>query len=231
MKRTIHKTVILLGGVLTLLVTTNLFPTAQGGLYPEENVDKVHTRITAIGVSIPDETALESWGYNITGSALFQLSLNYELWNAGRDVASFETGCWDELEDIIPLAYSWDTDHIVEIQSRRNILITCSPLVRTFEFDPGITTGTAKFYLNVTDWTSDTLPIGNYTFHVGRTTWQERLPATLHIESNRTWTEFTDLPEGWGIEKSIPGYPLILFGIGILMIVGLWEWTRKQVFG
>ena len=83
-------------------------------------------------------------------------------------------------------------------------------------------------YLNVSDWTSDTLPLGNYTFHVGRSTWQERLPATLHVESDRTWTEIADLPEDWGVIKTIPGYDSWMLGAGVVAVVGLWGWKRKK---
>ena len=233
MKRTINKTMLLLGGVLTFLIIANCFPLVQSVKDPgsEENVDNLNTRITNIEISLPSEAFienLEGWSFNFSGSMLFQLSLEYRLWNTGRKIAAFTTSNWYDLRDIIPLECTWDTLHSGEIDFHRNLLIAIHPMVKTYEFPPGITNGTARFYLSVKEWTSDTLPFGNYTFNVGKATWGEHLPATLHVENNQTWTETADLPEGWGIDASISGYPPKFLGVGVVGIAGFWGWTRKR---
>ncbi len=230
MRRKIKKKDLLLMGMMTLFLIVH--PFAQGQIsYPEVNPEYLHTRITSIGVSIAEEQN-DNCGCSNLPAVMFQLSLRYELWNAGRDIASFTTGVSNDLKDIIPLAYSWDTLHSEEIDFHRNYLIAFMDAEKTHEYPPGITNGTARFYLNVTDWTSETLPLGNYTFQVGPSTWQERLPATLHVESNQTWTEIADLPEGWGIEgveANIPGYNPWMLGAGLVAVVGLWGWKRIRI--
>ncbi|MHA1745914.1 MAG: hypothetical protein ACTSWW_07930 [Promethearchaeota archaeon] len=208
---------------MVLLFRSYLFATAQDALYPEENVDNLHTRITNIGANIISDSFvenLEESGYNTSGYALFQLSLRYAVWNAGRKIASFTTGNLYALEDIIPLTYSWETLHSGEINFHRNLIFWFAPMVKTYEFSPGFTNDTAVMFLNVTDWTSNSLPLGNYSFQVGQTTWQERLPATLHVESNNTWTEIEELPEGWGVDATISRYSPLILGIGVVVVIG-----------